>query len=122
MRLIIAEKPSLGRAIAEVIGVKNKYPTYIDCKEDTRVTWCFGHLLELYMPEDYKEEWKNWQALPVIPEKWKKKPIETSVKQLDVISKQLEKCSSVVNAGDPDREGQLIVDEVLEFLGYKGKT
>ena len=121
MRLFIAEKPSLGRAIAEGIGITTKYDTHIICKDDTVVTWCFGHILEQYMPEDYDEKYKSWREIPVIPKVWKKKPAKKCEKQLNAISKLLAETNCVVNAGDPDREGQLIVDEVLEFCGYTGK-
>ncbi|MCT4625672.1 DNA topoisomerase III [Halodesulfovibrio sp.] len=123
MRLFIAEKPSLGRAIAEGLGNGKKHEGYITCGDDT-VTWCFGHLLELANPDDYNPEWKKWdaKALPIIPEQWMLKPRKGVSKQLNVIKKLLKKADVVVNAGDPDREGQLLIDEVLEHFGYAGNT
>ncbi|MFA9394688.1 MAG: DNA topoisomerase III [Halodesulfovibrio sp.] len=123
MRLFIAEKPSLGRAIAEGLGNGKKHEGYITCGDDT-VTWCFGHLLELANPDDYNPEWKKWdaKALPIIPEQWILKPRKGVSKQLNVIKKLLKKADIVVNAGDPDREGQLLIDEVLEHFGYTGNT
>ncbi|SIO41344.1 DNA topoisomerase III [Halodesulfovibrio marinisediminis] len=123
MRLFIAEKPSLGRAIAEGLGSPQKNEGYITCGDDT-VTWCFGHLLELANPDDYKPEWKKWDAnaLPIIPDEWKVLPRKGVAKQLNVIKKLLKKADVVVNAGDPDREGQLLVDEVLEHFGYVGNV
>ncbi len=122
MRVFIAEKPSLARAIATGLPVKGQNDDgYIECGNDI-VTWCFGHLLELCYPEEYKPEYKMWRAehLPIIPEEWKYKARTQAAKQLKVIGKLLKKADSVVNAGDPDREGQLLVDEVLEHFSYKG--
>lgn len=121
MRLFIAEKPSLGRAIAEGLGGGQKQSAYIVCGQDT-VTWCFGHMLELAAPDDYDPEWKQWrrEILPMLPPSFRLKPREGAVEQLAVIGKLLRQATSVVNAGDPDREGQLLVDEVLEHFGYRG--
>lgn len=121
MRLYIAEKPSLGRAIAEGLGGGQKNGGYIVCGQDT-VTWCFGHLLELMNPEDYDPAWKDWRrdALPIIPERWRLKVSPDTADQLKLIGELLRGAESVVNAGDPDREGQLVVDEVLEHFGYRG--
>lgn len=121
MRLFIAEKPSLGRAIADGLGGGSKRNGYIDCGKDV-VTWCFGHLLEMLPPDGYDPEYKNWKKehLPIIPAKWLYAPRKDAEEQLGVIGRLLSKASLVVNAGDPDREGQLLVDEVLEHHGYSG--
>lgn len=119
MRLFIAEKPSLGQAIADGLGSGKKCGGYIDCGEDI-VTWCFGHLFELCNPEDYDPSWASWSVVPVVPASWRVKPKESSIDQVDVIGGLLRRADLVVNAGDPDREGQLLVDEVLEHFGYQG--
>lgn len=119
MRLFIAEKPSLGRAIADVIGVSQKEQTHIVCKNGDVVTWCFGHLLELANPEEYGAQWSR-EALPIIPGEWKLNPRKNVKGQLAAIEKLLKKSLTVVHAGDPDREGQLLVDEVLERFNYAG--
>lgn len=123
MRLFIAEKPSLARAIAANLAKQvQKQDGYIVCGADT-VTWCFGHLLELCDPDDYDPSYKRWERghLPIIPSTWKyKKRGDGAGKQLAIIGKLLKEASSVVNAGDPDREGQLLVDEVLENFNYRG--
>lgn len=119
MKLLIAEKPSLGRAIADWCGVVSKRSGYIVCKNELAVTWVFGHLLVLNEPGDYRPEWKNFScSLPMIPEKFVNKVRDDSgVKnQLNTIKELLERCTEVINAGDPDREGQLLVDEVLDYL------
>lgn len=126
MRLFIAEKPSLGRAIAEQLGVRQKNNTHIECVNGNIVTWCFGHLLEQAPPEAYKDEWKQWNenTLPMaIPENgWKLKPRSDALGQIKAIQNLLRDAKEVVNAGDPGREGQLLVDEVLEYLSWHGKT
>lgn len=121
MRLFIAEKPSLGRAIAEGLGGGSKQNGHIVCGNDV-VTWCFGHLLELDNPDDYDESFKIWkrETLPIIPEVWRTSAKKESVAQLKIIGILLKKASLVVHAGDPDREGQLLVDEVLEYHRYTG--
>ena len=119
MRLFIAEKPSLARAIADVLGVKARHQPYIECTEDT-ITWCFGHLLEMASPEDYGVTAWDRDSLPIMPGKWKNKPRAKVKTQLSAIEGLLKKASSVVHAGDPDREGQLLVDEVLELFHYTG--
>lgn len=120
-RLFIAEKPSLGKAIAAELGVTQTCQGYIVCGNDA-VTWCFGHLLEQYDPDDYDEAWKLWRrsSLPMIPREWRLKPKESTRAQLQVISNLLGEAATVVNTGDPDREGQLLVDEVLEHFRYTG--
>lgn len=121
MRLFIAEKPSLGRAIAAELGVTQNNPTFQICGSDT-VTWCFGHILEQYDPQDYDDNLRTWRRrdLPIIPNEWKLRPKKEAYTQLQVINHLLSEASSVVHAGDPDREGQLLVDEVLEHFHYTG--
>ena len=121
MRLFVAEKPSLGRAIAAELGVTKNNPTFQICGSDT-VTWCFGHILEQYDPQDYDDNLRTWRMrdLPIIPNEWKLRPKKEAYTQLQVINHLLSEASSVVHAGDPDREGQLLVDEVLEHFRYTG--
>lgn len=126
--LYIAEKPSLGRAIAEGLGIVRRENGFFVCRNGATVTWCFGHLFEqaepdAYLPDDIpttKRGKKMWRLrdLPVIPTEWKtlvRK--QKGVKgQLSVIGKLIRSSAVIVNAGDPDREGQLLVDEVLEHF------
>jgi|UPI00056BF2A3 DNA topoisomerase III len=117
MRLFIAEKPSLGRAIAEHLS-SNTTPigrpaTHIICGNDI-VTWCFGHLLEVQEPSEFKA-WAM-DVLPIDTSSWPQAPRKNVTAQVETIRKLLKDCSEVVNAGDPDREGQLLVDELLEHL------
>ena len=123
MRLFIAEKPSVAKAIAGELGVTGKGAGFIECGQD-KITWCFGHMLEQAGPDEYTAEdvpcspttgKKLWRVedLPIIPTNWIMRPRDDAKQQLAVIGKLLKTASEVVNAGDPDREGQLLVDEVL---------
>ena len=117
MRLFIAEKPSLGRAIAAGLGKGTEKDGAIYLGSDV-VTWCFGHILEQCSPEDYDEKYKRWRIedLPILPEVWKTKVKPGAKKQYLLIKKLVHEADEIVNAGDPDREGQLLVDEVLADL------
>lgn len=119
MRLFIAEKPSLARAIADVLPKPHRRGDgYIACGSDQVVTWCVGHLLEQAQPDRYNSRYARWSLadLPIVPEKWQLQPRPSVAKQLNVIKGLLEQASDVIHAGDPDREGQLLVDEVLDYL------
>ncbi|HGJ5876341.1 MAG TPA: DNA topoisomerase III [Arsenophonus sp.] len=118
-RLFIAEKPSLARAIADVLPKPHKREDgFIVCGDSQYVTWCIGHLLEEAEPEAYGPRFARWTLtdLPIIPEKWQLKPRAAVIKQLNIIKVLLAQSDEIVHAGDPDREGQLLVDEVLDFL------
>ncbi|MBZ2167608.1 DNA topoisomerase 3 [Marinobacter sp. F4216] len=123
MQLYIAEKPSLGRAIAAALpGPYHKGQGWIRCGQGddaTVVSWCIGHLLEPAEPASYNPIWKKWRQedLPLFPEQWEVSPKEGVRQQLSVLESLLRKADSVVHAGDPDREGQLLVDEVLRYFG-----
>ena len=134
MRLFIAEKPSVAKAIVAELGYVTRGDGFITCKDGSVVTWCFGHLLEqaepdAYLPDDVprtKKGSKVWrfEDLPIYPKNWKLLPKNDKgvKKQLATIGKLLKKASLVVHAGDPDREGQLLVDEVLEHFRYTGRV
>ncbi|MEZ8063929.1 MULTISPECIES: DNA topoisomerase III [Vibrio] len=117
-RLIIAEKPSLGRAIAAALpNPQKKDQGFIKCGNGDVVTWCIGHLLEQVEPDAYDDRYKKWNLadLPIVPEQWQLRPRKTSSKQLTVIRKLVKDATQIVHAGDPDREGQLLVDEVIDY-------
>lgn len=117
MKLYIAEKPSLGRAIADALPKPHKkHDGYIEVANGDCVSWCIGHLLEQAEPDDYDERFKKWQFehLPIVPEHWQLKAKPKTRKQLTILKKLIKKATTLVHAGDPDREGQLLVDEVIE--------
>ncbi|MCR5812913.1 MAG: DNA topoisomerase 3 [Desulfovibrio sp.] len=127
MRLFLAEKPSLARTLAEALGPSQKKAGYLQCGQHDLITWCFGHLLELAQPEAYNPAWGNRydrHLLPIVPDKVRLTPRSDAgvSEQLTLIARLLKEADLVVNAGDPDREGQLLVDEVLEYLHYTGPT
>lgn len=117
-RLFIAEKPSLGRAIAAALpNPQKKDQGFIRCGNGDVVTWCIGHLLEQVEPDAYDDRYKKWNLadLPIVPEHWQLRPRKSASKQLTVVKKLLKEASEIIHAGDPDREGQLLVDEVLDY-------
>lgn len=122
MRLIIAEKPSLARAIADALPGTPKREEGAIAVGDTRVTWCLGHLLEQAPPDAYDPVYKQWRLdhLPILPQQWRLTPRAKARGQLAVIRRLLKQAHLVVHAGDPDREGQLLVQEVIHYLGWKG--
>ncbi|WP_371186530.1 DNA topoisomerase III [Thalassotalea maritima] len=119
MKLYIAEKPSLARAIVAALPKPHKKADgYIEVGNGDVVSWCIGHILEQAEPEKYDEKYKKWQQdhLPIIPQQWALQPKYKTRSQLSVLRKLVTQCSQLVHAGDPDREGQLLVDEVLDYL------
>ncbi|WP_022940269.1 DNA topoisomerase III [Psychromonas hadalis] len=124
MKLYIAEKPSLARAIAEALPKPHrKADGCIHVGNGDVVSWCIGHLLTQVDPEAYDPIYKKWQFehLPIIPDKWKLKSTPRTSKQLAILKKLIKQADQLVHVGDPDREGQLLVDEVIHFSGVKGK-
>lgn len=120
-RLIIAEKPDMGRKIAAALAKPHKSGQgYIETGEGI-VTWCIGHIMKSLDPHEYNPDWKNWNfdQLPMMIEEFKIKVDTDKAGQFKVIKDLLGKVDEVVNAGDPGREGQLIVDEVLYYLKNK---
>ncbi len=120
-RVYIAEKPSLGRAIAAVLpGPHCNCDGYIQVGNGDVVTWCIGHLLEQVPPDAYDPRYQRWNIddLPIVPQKWRLAPRRSAQKQLAILRKLLKPAPMLVHAGDPDREGQLLVDEVIDYLGY----
>ena len=124
MRLVIAEKPELGRNIAHAVCRAPKGARLPYEGEPYTVVACAGHLLELAEPEEVDpDRWgRPWreETLPVLPRPWPKVVSKGKRGLVDSIAALVARADEVVNAGDPDDEGQLIVDELLDYLGYEG--
>ena len=125
--MYICEKFSVGKVLSDVLpGPRKKEENFIRCGGDI-VAWASGHLLELCEPEDYDKRYKAWGAdtLLYVPEKWRLKEKERTKDLLSGLKKLINALSfsdTVVNAGDADREGQTLVDEILDCCGWRGKT
>lgn len=116
MKVCIAEKPSVARDIAAVIGAKERKEGYLE-GNGYQVTWTFGHFCTLKEPHDYTDDWKYWrlEALPMIPPSFGIKliPNDGVAKQFKVIQKLVSQCEEVINCGDAGQEGELIQRWVL---------
>jgi len=124
MKVCIAEKPSVAREIANVLGANNRKDGYFE-GNGYAVTWTFGHFCTLYAPDDYRPEWKRWDlnTLPMLPEKFETKLMNDSgvKKQFAVIKKLFKSASVIINCGDAGQEGELIQRWVIKQAKYKGK-
>jgi DNA topoisomerase-3 len=122
MQLVIAEKPSVARDLARVLGVRGAGKHAVNGAERV-ITWCIGHLVELEEPASYDGRWKAWRldALPMIPEAFKLRAVEGTRDQLRAVRELLRdrRFSEVVNACDAGREGELIFRYVYELAGSR---
>ena len=120
MIVCIAEKPSVARDIADVLGAKNKKDGYIE-GNGYQVTWTFGHLCTLKEPHEYTPAWKSWSlgSLPMIPPRFGIKLIgnPTYERQFQVIEKLMQAATEIVNCGDAGQEGELIQRWVMQKAG-----
>jgi DNA topoisomerase III len=118
VKVCIAEKPSVAREIADILGAKNKKDGYFE-GNGFQVTWTFGHLCTLKEPEDYDPQLKWWklQNLPILPPKFGIKPIGNKgvEKQLKTITALVSSASEIINCGDAGQEGELIQRWVLAY-------
>ena len=131
MILVIAEKPVLGKAIADALPGTAAMKNGCIYKDDYIVTWVFGHMLSLKEPEDYDIGYKSWNinSLPIFFKDWQVKIGKNGNLNKGQISKSqrvnqigslLKQADEVIHAGDPDDEGQLLIDELLRWFNYKG--
>ena len=125
MKVCIAEKPSVAREIASVLGANTKRDGYYE-GNGYAVTYTFGHLCTLKEPNDYKPHWKSWDLnnLPMLPERFETKVSKDSgiKKQFKIIKQLFDKADVVINCGDAGQEGELIQRWVLNQANYKGKV
>ena len=120
MIVCIAEKPSVARDIARIIGATSQKQGYME-GNGYQVTWTFGHLCELKMPDDYSPMWKAWSlaSLPIIPQRFGIKLIEQDSikKQFAVIQQLMLAADGIINCGDAGQEGELIQRWVMQKAG-----
>ena len=122
IRIIVSEKPSMGRAIASALGIKGTGRSFIQGNE-VIVTWCVGHLVAPINPEGYDPELKVWNLdrVPFFPESFRYAPIPATKDQYEVVAKLMNRddVEDIVNAADAGREGELIFDLVYNLSGCK---
>ena len=122
MKVCIAEKPSVAKEIADIVGAKTKKDGYYE-GNGYRVTWTFGHLCTLKEPHEYTPQWKSWSlwTLPMIPPRFGIKliPDRGIEKQFAIIEKLMLEAEAVINCGDAGQEGELIQRWVMQKAGCK---
>jgi len=125
VKVCIAEKPSVAREIATILGANTKRDGYFE-GNGYAVTYTFGHLCTLLEPSDYQIYWKTWHLdnLPMLPEKFNTKVSKDGgiQKQFKIVKSLFDKASVVINCGDAGQEGELIQRWVINQAGYKGKV
>lgn len=125
MKVCIAEKPSVAKEIAQVIGADARKDGYFE-GNGYQVTWTFGHFCTLLPPEDYKPHWKRWDlnTLPMLPDRFETKVMDDGgvKKQFNVIKGLFSKANLVINCGDAGQEGELIQRWVIKQAGYTGEV
>lgn len=125
MKVCIAEKPSVAREIAQVLGANTKRDGYFE-GNGYAVTYTFGHLCTLFEPHDYKPYWKSWDLnnLPMLPEKFLTKVTKNDgiQKQFNIVKKLFDKADVIINCGDAGQEGELIQRWVINQAGYTGNV
>ena len=122
MIVCIAEKPSVARDIADILGARERKEGYIE-GNGYQVTWTFGHLCTLKEPHEYTPGWKSWSlgSLPMIPPRFGIKLIEnpTYEKQFHIIEGLMQKADEIINCGDAGQEGELIQRWVMQKAGAR---
>lgn len=125
MRVVIAEKPSVARDLARVLGATSKRDGFIEGK-GLQITWCFGHMAELVPPEVYDAGWKRWalDTLPMLPDAFQVQVREGAADQMKVLKRLVgdKRVECVVNACDAGREGELIFRYVMQLAGVQRPT
>jgi len=125
MKVCIAEKPSVAREIANILGANTKRDGYFE-GNGYAVTYTFGHLCTLLEPKDYKPHWKSWDLnnLPMLPERFDTKVTDNQgvQKQFNIVKSLFDKADVVINCGDAGTEGELIQRWVINQAKYTGKV
>lgn len=125
MKLVLAEKPSVGRTLASALGCKNRENGYCE-GNNYIVTWALGHLVELSQPVTYGSQYKRWNfgTLPILPQTLEVEPIENTKDQYKIVKKLLERedIDSFIIATDAGREGELVARWILKLSNYNKKV
>ena len=120
MKVVVAEKPSVARDLARVLGANARHEGSMR-GNDWVVTWALGHLAELKTPDEYDPELKRWrlETLPFVPERFELKPAgdDGARRQLEIVAQLCREADELVCATDAGREGELIFRYLLEFAG-----
>lgn len=125
--VILAEKPSQAQAYAEAFPEHKRQDGYYDVAgegyNNTVITYGFGHLVELYNPDDYEKDWKNWnlETLPIFPENYKFKVSNDKKKQYNIVKSKLDNADEIIVATDSDREGEAIARLIIRLSGNQNK-
>lgn len=115
---MIAEKPELGRAIAAAIDGETKENRGVIIKKNMVITWAYGHLLRLCEPQEYDPKYGKWnkEDLPICFDHWKLVPDGNKKDRVEQIRALIDECDRIIHAGDPDDEGQFLIDEILDYV------
>ena len=116
MKLVIAEKPSVARDIASVLGATQKRNGYLE-GNGYQVTWCIGHLVQLANPEEYDETLRRWKmdTLPIMPAQFRYEIVASTKSQFQIVQQLISRSEEIICATDAGREGQLIFEYVLRL-------
>ena len=116
MKLVIAEKPSVARDIASVLGATQKRNGYLE-GNGYQITWCIGHLVQLANPEEYDETLRRWKmdTLPIMPAQFRYEIVSSTKSQFQIVQQLISRSEEIICATDAGREGQLIFEYVLRL-------
>ena len=125
MKLVLAEKPSVGRTLAAALGCNQRGNGYLEGREYV-VTWALGHLVELAQPATYGDQYRRWSlaSLPILPNDLKLEPIENTKEQFKVVKSLMNRSdiNDLVIATDAGREGELVARWIMELAGWTGRV
>jgi DNA topoisomerase-3 len=124
-KLVLAEKPSVGRQLAQALGCRSRMDGYIEGDKYV-VTWALGHLVELANPDQYNERWRRWSVrdLPMLPPTLEQVPIDQTKEQLSVVKALMERpdIETVIIATDAGREGELVARWIMKLANWQGNS
>lgn len=122
VRTYLTEKPDVAKHVASYLGIESRLPGAYRLKNGDYVTNNIGHLIHIGNPDDYltdaQQQLRGFDQLPIMPGEFKTFPDRSKMDQIKVVVKLLKEADIIVNAGDIDREGQLIADEIIEYAGF----